>query len=222
MKKILYCLLLLAFLVQIAGCAAPSAQEPVLPPTRTGSRIARGSLERSYTFEEAMAEADVVAHIRVGDWIAEDTDNYGTYYKADVLQRFKGEIPDTFTLRQTGCSTGTIEGYPLFTNDNELVVFLFAVGEDAIYDYESLHWIIGAQTTIFYVSYDKNGNRYYADWFGLLGESMEITTNYMQNSEILSEINASAAAKDPLCTEILRRKPYIFSEADVITLMNGQ
>lgn len=221
MKRLLCIMMSLVLLMLAAGCAAPSNKAAVLPPTRFGSSSANASLAKLYTFDEAVAEADVVARIEVGNWITEDTDNWLTYYEAAVLQCFKGDIPSIFTLLQDGCSRGTMSGYPLFTSGNELVVFLKELEENVEPDYDSPYWIIGAYTTVFNVSYDESGNRYYADRFGVLGETMGIPSNYANNEDVSGQVHARAVADDPIIS-VMRNYPYIFAEADVIALLEGQ
>ena len=218
MKRFLCTMMSLVLLMLTAGCAAPSNEAAVLPPTRFGHSESHASFGKRYTFETAVAEADVIARVEVGNWIAEDFDLDKTYYEAAVLECFKGDIPETFTLLQDGCSKWTMGGYPLFTDGNELVVFLKeAVG----LDYSSPYWIIGAYDTVFYVSYDESGNRYYADRRGVLGKTMEIPTNYTNNREVFNEDYARAVADDPIVSE-MSGFPYVFAEADVIALLEGK
>ena len=171
MKKCLCLIMSLAMLLLLAGCATPSGDTPVLPPTRVGSGKLSASLPKEYTFETATEEADVVARIRVGDWLSEDTYCYQTFYEATVLECFKGKLPKSFVLAQLGCSTGTFRDYPLFTSGNEFLVFLKKAPEDLgdiKADYDSLYWIFGHFSTLLDVAYDESGNRYYTDWCGNL------------------------------------------------------
>lgn len=219
MKKF-FCLILAAvFLMITIGCSGSSSSIGVLPPTRLGSSEIQASFNTRYTFASAVSEADVVARIEVGSWIAEDTDLHKTYYEATVLQCFKGSIPTTFTLLQDGCSAGTLKGYPLFTSGNEILVFL---KEATITTYESPYWIIGSFTTLLDISYDENGNRYYADRYGILGESINISSNYAHEISVSSEVLAVAAANDPIVSEMQYSYPYIFSETDIITLLENK
>lgn len=189
------------------------------PPCRIGSASIQASFAKGYTFESAFAEADAVARIKVKGWIAEDTDIYETYYEATVLQCFKGDIPDTFTLLQAGCSTGTLKRYPLFTGGNELLVFL---NEATDTPYESSYWIIGAYLTLLDVSYDENGNRYYIDRYSILGDSIDISTNYALQEDISSQVYSRAVKDDPIVNDMQYSYPYIFSESDMINLIEAQ
>lgn len=221
MKKILCIFFSAILLLTVSGCAAVSdgRDEAVLPSSRIGTSQIQAFLAKKYTFESAMSEADVVARIKVGDWLAEDTDIFKTYYEAKVLQCFKGSMPETITLLQEGCSTGTLKGYPLFTSGNEMLVFLKEAIETP---YDSPYWIMGSFTTFLDVSYDEGGNRYYADRYGHLGDSVNINANYAHVSPVSGEVLAVAAANDPIVSEMHYSYPYIFSESDMITLIENR
>lgn len=191
----------------------------VLPPTRLGSSSIHASLAKKYTLNTAVAEADVVARIQVGDWIAEDTDIGSTYYEATVLECFKGNIPTTFTLKQDGSSAGTLKGYPLFTSGNEILVFL---NEATATNYDSTYWIIGSFTTIMDVSYDNAGNRYYADRYGILGETVDVSVNYARQPSTFAEIYARSVETDPIVQDMQYRYPYVFAESDLIPLLEDR
>ena len=222
MKKYLCAVFAIVMLmISISGCASvPEETTPaVLPPTRIGASGFKATMAKDFPFESAWEEADVVARVEVGNWLAENNDIYETYYEAKVLQCFKGTIPDTFTLLQEGCSASTIKRYPLFTSGNELLVFLKEAVE---LTYESPYWIIGSFTTMLDVSYDENGNRYYADRYGILGRSIDITSNYAHDIAVSAEVMATAVAKDPIVSEMGGSYRYIFSEADFIALAENE
>lgn len=212
------------FLIVSAVIFVPTLRETddptaVLPPTRLGSSTAKASLETKYTLESAVSEADVVARIVVGDWIAEDTEIGSTYYEATVLQCFKGNIPTKFTLKQDGCSTATLKGYPLFTSGNEMLVFL---KEAVAVSYDSPYWIIGSYTTIMDVSYDNAGNRYYADRHGILGKTVDVDVNYSKQPSIFAEVYAKLVEADPVVQELHYSYSYVFAESDLIPLLEDQ
>jgi len=217
MKKVLCLIFAAVFLLLAAGCAATPQEVPVLPPSRIGNSNMQASFEKSYTFESALSEADVVARIQVGNWLGEDAGNLLTYFEATVLQCFKGEIPETFTLIQDGCSVGTLKGYPLFTSGNELLVFL---DEGILEEYASPYWIIGSFMTIMDVTYDNSGTRYYADRHGFLGESVDISTNYAHDGNIYAQVYSKSVASDPIIANMGYTYPYVFSESDLTALLN--
>lgn len=219
MKKFLCVFVVTMLLLSVSGCATvPDEQDTaVLPPSRVGGSQMQATLVKKYTFESAFSDADVVARVEVGNWLGEDTDNFATYFGAKVLQCFKGSPTETITLSQDGSSAGTLKGYPLFTNGNEMLVFLKEATETT---YGSLYWIIGAYTTLLDVSYDESGNRYYIDRCGLLGETVNIT-NYAYEMPVASEVLAVAAANDTIVSEMQFRYTHIFSEADLIDLIEN-
>ena len=113
-----------------AGCSlnteAPANSDEdsiVLPPARIGESVGRAHLAKYYSFETAFSEADVVARIKIGNWLSEDELLGSTFFEATVLQCFKGDIPEIFILTQSGTASATLQGYPLFTYGNELLLF---------------------------------------------------------------------------------------------------
>lgn len=216
MKKFLYMMLILALIMANTGCAKNAVNQLEQPPSRIGEGTIPASFENEYSFESALAAADVVARIEVENWIAEDTNLQKTYFEATVLQCFKGSIPTTFTLLQDGCSTGTLKGYPLFTRGNEMLVFL---NEATEVNYDSPYWIIGSFMTILDVSYDDSGARYYADRYGILGETMNITANYGLQEDVFAEVYSKSVEADSIVEDMQYPYPYIFTESDLTSLI---
>ena len=212
MKKILCLLLAVMLIASLGGCADTFLKDAKLPPARTGAANMYASLAKEYTFETAFEEADAVARIQVGSWLGEDTNLKATYFQARVLECFKGNMPDTFTLRQDGCTTHTYTGYPLFTAGNELLVFL---NEGSITTYDSPYWIIGTYTTFMDVLYDNAGNRYYGDRKGHLGQTVEIGKNYTFDYELFQQMYENLKETDSLFAEREYQFPYIYAEADL-------
>lgn len=188
----------------------------VLPPVRYGEGSVQATFEKTYTFSTAFEEADVVARVQVGNWLGEDTTIMSTYYEAASLECIKGDIPDTFTLIQDGCSKGTLKGYPLFTYGNEMLLFM---KEASGVDYESAYWIMGAFTTMLDVAYDDEGVRYYVDRYGILGDTMTELCDPVILESTGAEVYAYIIGKDPIIEEILIRDPYIFTEKAVWDMM---
>lgn len=213
MKRFLCVLLVTAVFFLTPGCAKSDDKSFVLPPTRIStSGESHALLAQHYTFSSAFSDSDLVARVEIGDWLGEDTEGWVTYYDATLLHCYKGDAPDTFVLLQDGCSTSTMEGYPLFTGGNELFLFL----KEAVFDdYGQAYWIIGSFTTVMDVSYDSNGTRYYADHYGILGETVEDSTNYALQSDIAKEVYSYAAKTDSIVELMQYQYPYIFSETDL-------
>ncbi len=212
MKKVLCLLLAVMLIASLSGCADTFLKDAKLPPVRTADHSTHASLGKSYTFETAFEEADAVARIQVGSWIAEYTEGTITYFEARVLERFKGNIPNTFTLIQDGCSIRTIDGYPLFAAGNELLVFL---NEGSTTEYDSPYWICGSYTTFMDVLYDNAGNRYYGDRKGHLGQTVEIGKNYTFDYELFQQMYENLKETDSLFAEQEYKFPYVFAEADL-------
>lgn len=218
MKRILCTLFAVLILFSAVACTANEESEAVLPPVREGSGETKAQFDGKYSFSTAMSDADVVARIRVGNWIAEDSDLRQTYYEAEVLECYKGEIPKHFTLLQDGCSTGTYKGYPLFINGNEMLLFLKEAVE--LPQYDSPYWIIGSFTTLLNVVYDDN-DLYFVDRYGILGESINVTNNYANVASVANGVYTAAVESDPHMENVEHNYPYIYSEADVLKLLGA-
>lgn len=212
MKKIICTLLTVLLLLSVAACA----KEAVLPPTRVTDKKVIAEYDW-YTFDKALTEADVVARIRVGDWIGET--KWQTFFEAEVLECLKGEAPEKITLLQDGSSKGTHRGYPLFTSGNEMLVFLNEATDvpeyDSLPEYDSPYWITGAYMTLMFVSYDADGNRYYMGTRDSVAGSMGIEKSYSGDAEVFNELYAALCEIDHLIEEWYSF-PYTFAEADVI------
>ena len=204
--------------------AKPDDDSIVLPPVRISEHTADVLLAREYTFETAFSTADVVARIKVGNWISEDKEIGSSFYEATVLQCFKGDIPETFILKQSGCSDNVVEGYPLFTYGNELLLFLGKGDPAGSTEYEKSYWIRGSFSTVLDVSYDADGTRYFADRYGLIGRTIGVSSNYALQKEISSQVYSYTVNSDPFVANIADEQhlySYIFSEFDIISLMNS-
>ena len=120
MKRRIFTFLLAAALVLLTACSGRGTE----PPVRIGEGTGNACFNRSFSLTEAFEEADVVALVQVGNWLGEKTDGFPyTYYEADALECYKGDIPAHFTLMQSGASTSTYEDYPLYTYGNQLLLF---------------------------------------------------------------------------------------------------
>lgn len=225
MKRFFSLLLILTVLFLATGCSQTEKEEAVLPPTRIAAGTKYMSLMVDYSFESAFEDADVVVRAKIGDWLGENTESHKTYFSATVLECFKGDIPEQFTLMQEGCSTVTQYCYPLFTAGNELLLFLFEA--TGFRDYESAYWIAGAYMTTIDVAYDTDGNRYYLDRYGILCDDFYDCTDYTQNSTIAEELridkelNAYLAKVDPFFEIMNYSFPRIFPGVALEEFMGG-
>lgn len=225
MKRFFSLLLILDLLCIAAGCGQAKKREAVLPPVRTAPGTMYMQLEKRHSVESAFEESDGVARVKIGNWLGESTEHHVTYFEATVLECFKGDMPQTFTLIQDGCSTVTQSGYPLFTASNELLLFLNkATGED---NYQPAYWIVGAHTTMVDVAYDTDGNRYYADRYGILCDDFFGCPNYTYNSTVGEELSIEKSIRayligvDPFLETMDYSFPCIYRGADFENFLKG-
>lgn len=166
MKRRISVLLLAGMLLLLTACGGV-----VRPPVRIGEATGNASF-RSYSLTEAFEEADVVALVQVGNWLGENTDGFPyTYYEADALECYKGDIPAHFTLMQSGASTSTYEDYPLYTYGNQLLLFLDQTQTDwgeSYIQYPGAYVNVCSFITMMYVANADDGSRYFVDRFGLM------------------------------------------------------
>lgn len=168
MKRRIFTFLLAAALVLLTACSSRGTE----PPVRIGEATGNASFNRSYSLTEAFEEADVVALVQVGNWLGEKTEGFPyTYYEADALECYKGDIPAHFTLMQNGASTSTYEDYPLFTYGNQLLLFLRHSQTDwgeAYIQYPGAYVNVCSFITTMYVANADDGSRCFVDRFGLM------------------------------------------------------
>ena len=130
MKKRITCIVLVFVMLALSltGCGKLKIQDGkvvVLPPVRVGKKnhLIKYTLDVDYDFESTFAEADFVAHVRIGNWLSEKKEGMSTRYKAEIIKCYKGDMAGKFTLVQSGSSWYTLPDYPLFTYGNEFLVF---------------------------------------------------------------------------------------------------
>lgn len=167
-------------------------------------------------FESVYSQAEAIVRIRVGNWLGEDTGiRNNTYFEATVLECYQGTAPEKFTLIQTGSSYG-IDGRPLYTYGNELVIFLKKNLDEEI-PFEDAYYNKGSFFSVFDVYYDYDGNRYYVIRNGWFGKSLPFTTPL---SEIpMNEITEYAVKNDPILKETGFGFSYAFTERDFRELL---
>lgn len=204
---------LLASLV-LAGCSA--AGGAALPPQRIGNMGMKVNLEKLYTPETAAEEADLVALVRVGGWVKEDSDSHVTYYNAEILRTFKGSPGETITLIQDGFSQMTVDGYPLFISGNEMLLFLAKADTE---EFDNAYWELGAFSTVIDTVRDGEGQLFYLDRFGLMGSSLKDCKNYLFDEEKAAELKKIAVKADPEAANY--RYHYIFSADELDPLLES-
>lgn len=190
----------------------------VLPPTRIGTEGESSALlEKRYTIESAYTDADMVARIRIGDWLGEETEFSQTYFEATIVDRFKGEELEKIVLLQDGNSQYTLKGFPLFTSGNELLVFL---KEAQGVEYENAYWMLGAFTAMLDYEETDAGEGYYMDRYGVFCENLDLHPNYASQSALSAELYTNAAKRDAIVDEMGYRYPYIFAKEDIEKLIS--
>ncbi len=174
--------------------------EVVLPPTRVGENANGKASITDFTFKEACASADVIAWVRIGNWLGEKTGDEvldTTYFEAEVVESYKGDPAQTIILEQLGSSKWTLKGYPLFTSGNELLLFL--VGGENRYNGDTYsYYINGSYGTVMDVVTNTDGTVYAADRMGMVTEAIKDSIvneqlNYglrMELSEALKNVDA--------------------------------
>ncbi len=197
-------------------------EKAVLPPTRYGQKTEKFLLAREYTFEEAVEAADVVAWIRVGNWLGETTGDDTldkTYFAAEVIQCFKGDPGKEIVLEQLGSSEATLPGYPLFTYGNELFVFLKYAVPNPSRPYENAYYINGSFSTVMDVSTNGDGKVYVADRHGMIGRSIDPRLNLLHTAGLRDSLTKALSAVDPVQQSIVAATGYLFSLEDLKTLL---
>lgn len=213
MKK-LCVTLTVALLLLTVGCGQKQEQI-VLPPARNVPYP--GFVDYvDVNFEAVYNQAEAIARIQVGNWLGEDTgDNNHTFFEATVLECYKGSMPETFTLIQTGSSHG-MDGRPLFAYGNELLLFLVKAPADYT-AYEDAYYNKGSFFSVFDVSYDYDGDRYFVVRNGWFGKSLPFTTPLSEMP--MREITEYAVKNDPILEETGFAFSYAFTESDFRKLL---
>lgn len=212
--------LFFAGLEQEQTVSLPERGTGVLPPTRFTRRGgAPGAFywEEEDTFEAAYAQADVVARVKVGNWLGEDAQLQVTYYEATVVDTFKGDIPESFVLKQAGY---TQEGAVLlFTYGNEVLLFLKS-DEDP--NYENT-FTDPKPLAVIDVSYDDHGNAYYLarhdDFAATIpcqalddyGRMYDIYNNLLEQDRMIDVLRSG-----------MQSAPYTFPESDLNAWLEAQ
>lgn len=166
----------------------------VLPASRTGKGMSYGSIAADYATISLIYEAsDAVARVRIGNWL--DENQYETYYQAEVIEVYKGTLPEEIIIQQDGTSRATFSGYPLFFHGEEKLIFLkktdisdFASPEEAGPYTGTAYWIPGSYMGVFDCTTDDTGELYFADCFNALNFSGFELTDYSNDSTVVSQV----------------------------------
>ncbi len=111
----------------------------VLPPVRESKNQAHASFILG-TLEEIEEKAVAIARLKIKNWLGESIPNKRTYFEAEVIEVYKGELPESIILTQGGTSEETIAGFSLFTYGKEMILYLYKRDpEDCRYEDVSLN-----------------------------------------------------------------------------------
>ncbi|MBO4277463.1 MAG: hypothetical protein J5925_03585 [Clostridia bacterium] len=202
----------------------------VLPPTRYGETTGNAMIE-DHDFKELYEMSDIVALVRIGDWLSENPVNpvSGTRYDAELLRIYKGEADEgqRIRLKQEGNSRTTFPCYPLFTYGDEMLLFMIYGSDDGS---EYFYWLPCSYT----VTIDAaliDGEYYFADRFGRLSAGYEKSAgsvyekpgdslvnafiNSLNDKAVASLIESAHSSEFYQATGV---DPFILSEAEIISL----
>ncbi|MBQ4342093.1 MAG: hypothetical protein II756_06250 [Clostridia bacterium] len=143
----------------------PNAAVPV---TRFGMSRAEAEYAKSYNIRSIYEDAEAVCLVTVLDWLGET--GSGSYFTARVERRYKGSIPDLFTLYQCGNSEFSINGAPIYTYGDKLLLFLEPWGGDG---YEDSYTSKGVDLFMFYAAAAYDGGIYLLDPDGVFSYNIE-------------------------------------------------
>ena len=186
MKKVVGIFLIFSLLLCLCAC-----DSPVLPPKRDAGGMSV-SLSINYTFDIAVEEADMIAHVRIGDWLGETNEGIYSYFEAEVLNTYKGEKKKSITIKQKGNSVSSVSGFPLFTHGNELLLFL---RKSDYKEYDDTYFSLGLNYCPFYVSKSDEGDVFLATEYHIADAlppeenlaNLEDTKTYLQAYKHLKE-----------------------------------
>ncbi len=205
-----------------SGQSTEPTQEIVLPPTRYGNTRSLASLAGNFTLHEGVAQAEVVAWVRVGNWLGENTENHAigrTYYEVEAIEVYKGRLPERTVIKQYGSTKGTDKAFPLLTAGNELILFLNK-SEDT--DFGECYYIMGSYGTVMDVSHDESGTAYVTARVDAIFSSIKSTErNYANNSALMTEVGAVVAAYDEIQSEIVNHSEYMYAITDIEEILRG-
>lgn len=196
------------FLVSIVftlTCLGCSNNNIVYPPVRLNG-MGMMELDRALTLSSAFDDSDLVAYIKVGNWVEET--EWQTLYNATVVTEYKGTGIKEIGLIQDGSSKGTFMDYPLFTYGNEMLLFLKKA-------YDNVYYIKGSYSTVLDIVADPSGNYFLIDRCGMLSESLGSATNYSGELQLRHSLTENLISADDIWSEIDHPFDYIFSLLEI-------
>lgn len=201
-------LMICASLLCLGGCGKEEDAYK-LPPERRCTQNVSVSTKRlgTPTLVRDYEKADAVCEITVESWLFEDSMN--TYHKAAVDKVYKGDIPDTITFRQYGCSACPSD-FPIYTHGNRLLVFLVE-REDLSNEYPScdrIYELTAHDLSALYIAKSGDGKGCLVDYAVLFSYNTakkcpEVSLNNICTQELLSELAKDIRSADELLADSL-------------------
>ncbi len=171
-------IVILWLLLYLCGC---SNKEYV----RIGESTAKMSLEKRYSMETAVQEADLIAVLEVEERLEEDLNEDTTYFRCSLQNVIVGNIQEsTIVLKQEGSSKMTYQDFPMFGIHNRVLVFLKEASNGK---HSAYYWMLGANTTLFDVV-ETNKQWYAVDRTGTLSEMMSKNIPIVSDKEIINDV----------------------------------
>ncbi len=239
MKKIFA--IILAVLMLLPCLAACAKEEPILPPVREG----KSKIQSSMLFipiEKMGEKADAIVHLKIKNWIGESIEQKRTYFNAEVIEVYKGDVPENIILGQSGTSKETNQGYPLFTYGEELILFLGKYDsqdnkydknmlnvEESEFDTDNIYGIYYMQLYVMNVATLNDGSRFVIPMAPYIIEQNDTMLSQLVNIGSVSEKGISDEAKS--AASILKEidpydnpgtaPEYVFSLEDYVKYLKG-
>ncbi len=197
MKKIINFLILTAFsILTLSGCGQTVKQQVSEnlkdTPHQVGLKGQMSASVMGMELDTSFKDADIVAEVKIREWLGErqkGEELQKTIFRASLEKIFKNSIDNNLKeikLIQDGNSDYTIENYPLFKNNDRLLLYLKkAVGEG----YENTYWILGGHTGIFRII-NTDGKDYIVKQ---IGDCPELSEALISESKDIRSIQETLA-----------------------------
>ncbi|OPX42177.1 hypothetical protein CLHUN_39640 [Ruminiclostridium hungatei] len=146
MRKI-FIIGLISIALMLGGCSNQNTVAVKNTPHQVGQKGEMSASVNAYDLEKVYKKADLVAEIKITEWLEEmDEPAEKTLFKAKLEKVYKNnqiDNPEEIYLLQDGNSKYTIKDYPLFKNDDKLILFM-KKAEEAV----NTFWILGVNTCV--------------------------------------------------------------------------
>ncbi len=183
------------FVVAAIGFGVRQAKRPgeeetvgVNPPVRFPERVNATSKTGPMSIEEASEKSTLIVRVRITNWEG-DHSSWTTLYKADVLERYKGNCPRKILLYQDGTSEHVYGPYPLYAVGDELILMLKPSP-----DTENAYINVGGWQTILYPLEYEGKTLLISPWFWAFKDkqtgrvkdygSPEVVTAFKEQNEV--------------------------------------